>query len=95
MTKVMEHLNNEEHYKKLQEDPTGLMSQQIESYLFEMKGPHFIDKATFFSLLLQNIRTSRFYIFPMVRKPGVPGRPVHTRSFLGKNVGGKLGLPKI
>ena len=47
VTKVMKHLNNEEHYKKLQEDLTGLFSQHIKSYLLEMKSRHSIDEDTF------------------------------------------------
>ena len=55
ISKVMQYLKNEQHYRKLQEDPTELFSQQIKSFLQEMVNRHSIDKETFSGLLPQKI----------------------------------------
>ena len=44
ISKVMQHLNDEQHYKKLQEDPNELFSRHIKSFLQEMASLHSIDK---------------------------------------------------
>ena len=70
----MQHLNNEEQYRKLQSELTELFSSQIKPFLLNMKSNHSIHKDTLLSLLLQNIRTSHFYILTKIHKPRIPGK---------------------
>ena len=76
LAKVMSHLQNNEFYCRLDEDPTDRYAEEITSILKNMTNREVIDKETFDSLRMQNSRTACFYILPKIHKEGVPGRPI-------------------
>ena len=76
ISKVMSHLNNSEHYKKLDEDPTDIFVQDIKNVLSDMVNRHSIDEEIASGLLPDGIRVSRFYILPKIHKPGNLGRSI-------------------
>ena len=75
LDRVMSHLQNEEYYLKLDEEPTSRYAQEITCLLTEMTDRQVIDKETFKYLRPQDPRTSQFYILPKIHKEGNPGRP--------------------
>ena len=76
IVKVMQHLDNREHYEKLNDDPTERYTDEIKNFLMEMVRRCSIDKDTMSCVMPNEVRTSRFYILPKIHKPGCPGRPI-------------------
>ena len=76
ISKVICHLGDRERYRKLNEDPTIIFLQEIETYLSEMVSRHSINEETDRSLIPDEARVSRFYVLPKIHKPGSPGRPI-------------------
>ena len=76
MTKVMQHLNNEQHNRKLDEDPTEQYAQEITTFLTNMVNRQFIDKDGYNYLRPSDTRTLRLYVLPKIHKPGNPGKPI-------------------
>ena len=76
MTKVMQHLNNEQHYRKLDEDPTEQYSQEITTFLRDMVNRQVIDKDGYNYLCPSDTRTLRYCVLPKIHKPGNPGKPI-------------------
>ena len=76
IAKVMQHLNDHQHYEKLSGDPTALFEREIKHFLEDMESRLSIDKSTMASLIPQKSKASRFYILPKIHKPGNPGRPI-------------------
>ena len=76
LDKVMSHLQNEEYYLKLDEEPTSNYGKEIMCFLTEMTDRQAIDKETFKYIRPQDPWTSRFYILPKIHKEGNPGRPI-------------------
>ena len=73
--KVMSHLENENFYWRLDEDPTEQFAEQVTSVLLNMTDRHAISKEILNYLPRQKPRTSWFYIVPKIDKDGIPGRP--------------------
>ena len=73
ISKVMSLLNNREHYRKLDENPTDIFIQEIKNVLSDMVNCRSIDKEIARGLLPADIRVSMFYILPKIHKPGNPG----------------------
>ena len=76
LDKVISHLQNEEYYFKLDEEPTSRYAEEITCFLTEMMDRQAIDKETFKYLRPQDPRTSQFYILPKIHKEGNPRRPI-------------------
>ena len=76
LSRVMDHLNNTHFYEKLSDDPTERFTEEITSLLEEMKDKKVLEKETFCFLQPRNVRTSLFYNFPKIHKPGIPRRPI-------------------
>ena len=76
ISKVMNHLDNREHYQLLDDDPTADFSREIKNVLTDMYNRCSIDKETMLSLHNNDARASRFYILPKIHKLGCPGRPI-------------------
>ena len=68
------HLQNDELYCRLDEDPTDRYAEEITSIFKSMTDREVIDKETFDYLRPQNSQTSHFYILPKIHKEGVPAR---------------------
>ena len=77
MTKVMQHLKNEQHYCKLDEDPTKQYAQEI-TFLTDMVNSQVIDKDGYTCNYLHpsDTRTLILYVLPKIRKPGNPEKPI-------------------
>ena len=67
---VMRQLKHEQHYLKLSEDLTDRFAEEIKITLEEMVSNGGLDKETMECLISEEIRTSRFYIFPKIHKLG-------------------------
>ena len=76
VTEAEHQLNNTNHYRLLDEDPTAAFSTEINSFLEEMIKRNSIDEATRKYLHCKNTRPARFYLLPKIHKPGNPGRPI-------------------
>ena len=74
--KVMSHLENENFYQRLDEDPTEQFAEEVTSVLIDMTDRKIINKETVNYHRPQKARTSRFYILPKIHKDGIPGRPI-------------------
>ena len=75
MTKVMQHLNKEQHYRKLDEDRAEKYVQEITTFLTDMVNLQVSDMDGYSYLHPCDTRTLRFYVLPKIHKPGNPGRP--------------------
>ena len=76
ISKVMSLLNNTEHYRKLDEDPTDILVQAIKNVLSDMMNHRSINEEIACGLLPGDIRVSRFHFLPKIHKPRNPGRPI-------------------
>ena len=54
LTRVMKHLNNQDFYERLDEDPTNHFAEEITSFLTDMRDRHIIDEDTLNYLQPQN-----------------------------------------
>ena len=70
-------LQNEKHYKKVQNNPIPTLSSHIQKYLQKIKDNKHIDHTTYKYLLPKNPpRTPPLYLLPKIHKPNMPGRPI-------------------
>ena len=76
LVKVMSHLENENFYRRLDEDPTERFAEKITSELYNMTDKHVNNKGIFNYLQPQKRQTSWFYVSPKIHKDGIPGRPI-------------------
>ena len=76
LVKVMSHLENDNFYRRLDEDPTGRFAEEVTSALIDMTDKKTMNEETFDYLRPQKPRTSRFYILPKIHKDGIPWRPI-------------------
>ena len=74
--KVRNHLNNKDHYLKLDNDPPQRFSLEIEQVLIQMTNRYSIPEELIHILVPDETGVSRFYILPKMHKPGNPGRPI-------------------
>ena len=70
----MTHLENENFYQRLDEDPTVRFTEEVTFVLLNMTNRHAISKEIFDYRLPQKPQTSRFYILPKIHKDRIPGR---------------------
>ena len=77
ITKIMDHLNHEATYQKLDHNPSTDIAKDIEHYAKHLENQYIIDETTR-RFLTPSIppRTSLFYGLPKVHKPGIPLRPI-------------------
>ena len=73
LVKVMSHLEYENCYQRLDEDPTGRFAEEVTSVLINVTDRKTINKKTFDYLWPQKQRTSPFYILPKIHKYGIQG----------------------
>ena len=76
ISKVRDHLDNENYYQKLNDDPTERFSSEIRDFLLDMVSRQAINKETMLSIAPETVKASRFYILPKIHKRGNPGRPI-------------------
>ena len=69
-------LNNQQHYRIIQTDPTKEFYQQISRIINEAHNLNIIDDKTKESLHVKHPRIARFYTLPKIHKEGNPGRPI-------------------
>ena len=69
-------LNNPQHYKCLDSNPTGKFSEQIQEVLDDMRSRDHLSKKAHRFLSPINCRTARFYLLPKIHKANNPGRPI-------------------
>jgi len=69
-------LNNQQFYKKVNEDPTDNITKRVRFYLNRLYSDNVIDNGTYYYLLPQGPKAGRFYILPKIHKAGNPGRPI-------------------
>ena len=76
VTEAMRQLNREDHYLRLDKNPTTQFADEISKLLIDMKNRNSIDQETKDYLTPLHTRTARFYLLPKIHKPGNPGRPI-------------------
>ena len=76
ITEAMRQLNNEEYYKRVEEDLTSLHEQLINQCISDLINNGNLDMDTGQLLRPANSRTPIFYMLPKIHKPNNPGRPV-------------------
>ena len=69
-------LNDTTSYKKLDTNPTEDNVKKIKSTIDQLKKQELISEKVSDSLIPENVKTPRFYMFPKIHKPNNPGRPV-------------------
>ena len=75
--KVMNHLNDQISFEKVETNSLKDLQKDIESFLLTILYSYKIDKNTYdFLLPPANPRTSLFYILPKIHKQNIPGRPI-------------------
>ena len=76
ITEAMRQLNNEEYYKRVEEDLTSQHEQLINQCISDLINNGDLDMDTGQLLRPANSRTPIFYMLPKIHKPNNPGRPV-------------------
>ena len=76
ITEAMRQLNNEEYYKRLEEDLTSQHEQLINQCINDLIINGDLDMDTGQLLRSTNSRTPIFYMLPKIHKPNNPGQPV-------------------
>ena len=76
ITEAMWQLNDEEYYKKVEEDLTLQHEQLINQCISDLINDGDLDMDTGQLLRPANSRTPIFYMLPKIHKPNNPGRPV-------------------
>ena len=76
ITEAMRQLNNEEYYKRVEEDLTLQHEQLINQLISDLINNGDLDMDTGQLLRPANSRTPIFYMLPKIHKPNNPGRPV-------------------
>ena len=76
ITEAMRQLNNEEYYKRVEEDLTSQHEQLINQCISDLIYNCDLDMDTGQLLKPANSRTPIFYMLPQIHKPNNPGRPV-------------------
>ena len=76
ITKAMRQLDNEEYYKRVEEDLTSEHEQLINQCISHLINNGDLDMDTGQLLRPANSRTPIFYMLPKMHKPNNPGRPV-------------------
>ena len=69
-------LNNQQFYKKVNEDPTDSITKRVRFYLNRLYSDNVIDNDTYHYLLPRHPKAGQFYILPKIHKAGNPGRPI-------------------
>ena len=64
VSEVIRHLDNGDHYHKLDDEPTGCFGNEIQSRLPGMVSHHAIERETMMCLLSKDVKASGFYILP-------------------------------
>ena len=72
----MRQLNNEEYYKRVEEDLTSQHEQLINQCINDLINSGDLNMDTGNFLRPTNSRTPIFYMLPKIHKPNNPGRPV-------------------
>ena len=76
IVEAMRQLSKEEHYSRLDRDPTPDNTHQIILLLGQMRDRKSINEETWEFLTPLQARTAKFYLLRKVHKPGNPGRPI-------------------
>ena len=76
IAEAMRQLNNEEYYKRVEEDLTSQHEQLINQCISDLINNCDLDMDTGQLLRPANSRTPIFYMLPKIHKPNKPGRPV-------------------
>ena len=69
-------LSNENHYRKLEKDPTSSYTAEIEKVVGKMYLNRVIEKNVKDFLIPNSPRISRLYLLPKLHEPGIPGKPI-------------------
>ena len=76
MDEANRQLSNDNHYKRLDHNPTTEHAALVENAIDALKLDGKLDEKTAEQLKPRNPRTLRMYLLPKIHKPGNPGRPV-------------------
>ena len=77
LAEAYKQLNNTNHYKKITDDPTQPLLQQIRTLVKQLHNDKIIDDTTFKFLWPQTtVRMPTLYLLPKIHKPDIPGRPI-------------------
>ena len=69
-------LSNPLHYKRLESDPTPVITKKVEASIQKMVNNGSIDSEIGPNLLQVDPKAGRFYFLPKIHKAGNPGRPI-------------------
>ena len=75
-SKIVEHLNDEATYKKLNRNTTQSLKNKINSTLKKLKDKDSFDRETYLSLYCSTAVTPTFYGLIKIHKVGEPIRPI-------------------
>ena len=76
ITEAERQLRNENHYQKLEKDPTPLYVAEIKNVVAKMYTNGAFDKTIKDYLSPSSPKISRLYLLPKLHKPGIPGRRI-------------------
>ena len=75
LVKVMDHLENNNFYQRVDEEPTKQFAEEITLFLQNLMGRRVINEETLKYFWPQDYRSSIFYILPKIHKESTSERP--------------------
>ena len=75
IAKANEQLQDNSFYQKLHVDPTAKHSAIVNSVIESFRKQELLSNSTASKLIVDEVRTPQFHIFPKVHKTNIPGRP--------------------